>query len=83
VGAASGRIDAIAFMAGLIAGVWVFAEAYTLLASFVWSGDLGAITLADVLGVPFAVLAGALLMVTAILAVALRRIETRRAKEGA
>ena len=62
-------------MAGLIAGVWVFAELYTIVAPFVWSGELGAITLADLLGVPFAVVAGALLVLTVILAAVLRRIE--------
>jgi uncharacterized protein len=79
VGAASGRIDAIAFMAGLIAGVWIFAEAYTALAAFVWTGDLGPLTFADLLGVPFWVLALALLIVTVLLARVLRRVEAGRA----
>ena len=79
MGAASGRLDAVAFMAGIVAGVWIFAEAYAALAGFVWSGDFGAVTLADVLGVPFWALAAALLMVTAVLAAVLRRVE--RGKE--
>lgn len=58
MGAASGRVDALVFMGGLIAGIWVFAEAYTWLAGFVWSGELGNVTLADLLGVPFWVVAG-------------------------
>lgn len=33
MGAASGRVDALVFMAGLIAGVLVFAEAYAGLAA--------------------------------------------------
>lgn len=45
-------------MAGLIAGVLVFAEVYGLIAKFVWSGGLGSVTLADLLGVPFWLLAG-------------------------
>jgi len=57
VGAASGRVDAVAFIAGLIAGVLVFAEAYAALASFVWSGEMGAVTFADILGLPFWALA--------------------------
>lgn len=52
MGAASGRIDALVFMAGLVAGAWVFAEAYVLLAGFVSSSDLGAVTLTDQIGVP-------------------------------
>ncbi len=58
MGAASGRVDAVAFMGGMIAGIWVFAEAYTWLADFVWSGEMGTVTLADLLGVPFWLLAG-------------------------
>lgn len=81
MGAASGRVDALAFMAGLIAGVWVFAEAYTALAGFVWSGELGAVTFVDVLGVPFWALALALLVITVILARVLRRVEARRTEE--
>ena len=77
MGAASGRIDAIAFMAGLIAGVWVFAESYAVLAGFVWSGDFGAVTLADVLRVPFWVLAAALVIVAVVLAAVLRRVEAK------
>lgn len=57
MGAASGRVDAAAFIAGLVAGVLVFAEVYTALASFVWSGEMGAVTFADLLGLPFWVLA--------------------------
>jgi hypothetical protein len=81
VGAASGRIDALAFMAGLVAGVWVFAEAYGALARFVWTGDLGSVTLADLLGVPFWVLAAALVAISVLLAGVLRRVETGRGKE--
>ena len=58
MGAASGRVDALVFMGGMIAGIWVFAEAYTWLAGFVWSGELGSATFADLLGIPFWVLAG-------------------------
>ena len=47
------------FIAGLIAGALVFAEAYTALARFVWSGEMGAVTFADILGVPFWLLAAA------------------------
>ena len=82
MGAASGRIDALAFIAGLIAGVWVFAEAYAALARFVWTGDLGAVTLADVLGVPFWVLAAALVAMTLVLAFVLRRVEAARRTEA-
>jgi hypothetical protein len=83
VGAASGRLDAVAFMAGIVGGVWVFAEAYSALAAFVWSGELEASTLAEVLGMPFWALAAALVLVAALLAAALRRLERTKPKEGA
>jgi uncharacterized protein len=75
VGAATGRLDALAFIAGLIAGVWVFAEAYVMLAGWLTSGDVGAVTMADLFGLPFWVLAAALVAMTAALAVVLRRFE--------
>ena len=68
-------------MAGLIAGVWVFAETYTALAGFVWSGELGAVTFVDLLGLPFWALAVALLVITVILARVLRRVEAGRTEE--
>ena len=61
MGAVSGRVDALVFMAGLIAGVLVFVEAYAGLAAFVWSGEMGGVTLADLLGLPFWALAVALI----------------------
>src|SRR5437867_2419892 len=44
-------------MLGLIAGVIVFAEVYTAIATFVWSGSLQSATLPEVLGLPFWLLA--------------------------
>jgi hypothetical protein len=80
VGAASGRLDALAFIAGLIAGVWVFAETYLVIARWLASGDLGAITLGDLLGVPFWVLAAALVAMTVAFAFVLRRVERTGAR---
>jgi hypothetical protein len=57
VGAASGRIDALVFMLGIVAGVWVFAETWVAVAGFVGSGELESLTFADLLGVPFWALA--------------------------
>ena len=81
MGAASGRLDAVAFIAGLVAGVWVFAEAYVALAGFVASGDLGSVTFADLLGVPFWMLAVALVVITLALAAVLRRVQGAAAGE--
>lgn len=62
MGAASGRLDALVFMGGVVAGVLVFAEAYPRLEAFVWSGELGGVTLAELLGVPFWALAVAVVV---------------------
>jgi hypothetical protein len=82
VGAASGRIDALVFMAGLIAGVWAFAEVYVVLAGFVESGALGDVTLADLLDVPFWVVAAALLAVALVTFWLLARLERRRGPDA-
>ena len=62
MGAASGRLDALFFMLGLIAGVIVFAEIYTAIAAFVWSGSLESATLAELLGLPFWLLAALVIL---------------------
>ena len=78
MGAASGKIDALGFIAGLIAGVWIFAESYVAFGRWLESGDLGAVTFADLLGVPFWALAAALVAITLVLARVLRRVERAR-----
>ena len=78
MGAASGKIDALAFIAGLIAGVWIFAESYVALGRWLQSGEMGAVTFADLLGVPFWGLAAALVGMTLVLALVLRRVERVR-----
>lgn len=78
MGAASGRVDALAFIAGLLAGVWAFAEAWIALEDFVASGALESATFADLLGVPFWVLALALAALAAMTAWILRKGEGRR-----
>lgn len=50
---ATGRLDGLAYVAGLLAGTLVFAEAFPLLKGFYLSGDLGRLTLPDVFGLPY------------------------------
>lgn len=78
MGAASGRIDALVFMAGLIAGVGAFAETYVALAGFVSSGGLGAVTLADLLGLPFWVLASGVVLIALVTFRLVGRLERMR-----
>lgn len=77
MGAASGRVDALIFMAGLIAGVWAFAEAYAALADVLWSGEMGSVTLADVVGLPFWALAAGLVVVALVVFWLVAKLERR------
>jgi hypothetical protein len=64
--AATGRLDGLAYVAGLLAGTLAFAEAFPLLKGFYLSGDLGRLTLPDVLGLPYGVVVfGVVLMAVA------------------
>ncbi len=58
VGIVSGKLDAIVFMAGMIAGIWVFAAGFPLWGSFYMSSDLGRVTLWQVFGIPMLDMAG-------------------------
>jgi uncharacterized protein len=49
VGAASGKLDALAFIVGMLLGIWGFAELYGALYGFVRSGEMGTLTLPDLL----------------------------------
>ena len=68
-------------MAGLIAGIWAFAEAYAMLAGFIWSGEMGEVTFADLLGVPFWLPAGAVVVMALGMFWLLRKLE-RPVTEG-
>lgn len=67
VGVVSGKLDAIVFTGGMLAGVWGFAAGFSVWGSFYKSSDLGRITLWQVFGIPMPVLA-ALIVVMALAA---------------
>jgi hypothetical protein len=66
------------FMGGIVAGVWLFAEAYVALAGLMERGDLGAVTLADLLAVPFWVVAAGVVVVAAVTFAVIARFEGGR-----
>ena len=66
VAAASGRLDGIALVVGMLGGVVVFNELWPLLAGFYDSTPLGPVTLADVSGLPH----GATIALVTVLAIA-------------
>jgi len=56
VSAATGKIDGMVFLAGILAGIFVFGELFPLLEGFYNSTPMGQITLPKLLGVPYGVI---------------------------
>ena len=52
VAAATGRLDGMVFLAGIVAGIFAFGELYPLLEGFYSSTPMGSITLPGILGIP-------------------------------
>lgn len=65
VGVVSGRLDAIVFLGGMLAGIWGFAAGFPAWQGFYMSYDLGRLTLWQVLGIPMPLMA-ALIVVMAL-----------------
>ncbi len=65
VGAATGRLDAMVYLSGVVAGTWVVGELTPWLQGFLDSGDYGELTLPQVLHLP------QLVVVTLVVAMAL------------
>ncbi len=63
VGVATGRIDAVAFVAGVTAGTFAVGEAYPLIKGFCESSNLGRLTLPEVLHLPYGVVVAIVLVV--------------------
>jgi len=53
---ATGRVDGLAYLFGLVAGTVVYAESYSGIKDLVNAGGLGAVTLPEALGLPWGVL---------------------------
>ena len=81
VAAASGKWDALVFMAGLVTGILSFAELFDRLESFYFSGDLGDVTLADWAGLPPAGVVFLLLLMAGAAFWLIGRIERRHRKD--
>jgi rhodanese-related sulfurtransferase len=76
VAAATGRLDGLAVVAGMLGGIWVFSEAFPVLEPFYMSTPRGTLTLPALLGVPHGV---AVFAVVAIALVAFIGAERLRA----
>lgn len=73
VGVASGKLDSIVFLAGMIIGIWIFAAGFPLWGSFYKSSDLGRITLWQAFGTSKELMAAAILIM-ALVAFVLARL---------
>jgi hypothetical protein len=62
VAASSGRLDGLVLLGGMLAGIFVFNEAYPWVAAFYDSTPMGQVTLADLTGLPYGVLLLALVL---------------------
>lgn len=51
VAAATGRLDALIFILGVIGGIFIFGEAYPFVEDFLYASSLGNVTIPDVLNV--------------------------------
>lgn len=56
VGAATGRYDAMIYLLGIIAGIFLFGELFPLLSDFYYSTPMGQVTLPQLFGVPYGLL---------------------------
>jgi uncharacterized membrane protein YedE/YeeE len=59
---ATGKIDALVFLAGMFAGTLIFAEAFPLVKGFYESGSGAALTLPQALGLPYGVVVFAVVL---------------------
>ena len=62
VGVTSGKIDAIVFLGGMIAGIYVFAAGFPLWSGFYKSWNLGRVTLWQVFHIPMPVMAAVIVV---------------------
>lgn len=63
VGVSSGRIDAIVFLVGLMAGIFVFGELFPVLEGFYNATPLGQITLPEILNVSYGLVVFAVVLI--------------------
>jgi len=53
VAASTGKIDALIYIGGIFAGIFVFGEAFPRIANFFYSGDMGEVTMPALFGLPY------------------------------
>ncbi len=82
VSAASGNLDGLVTYGGVAVGTLVFGAAWPVVEGFYHSGALGAVRLDQALGVPFAVVALAVLNLAIIAFIGVEKLEATLAERG-
>jgi hypothetical protein len=82
VATATGRLDGLAVVAGMLAGIWLFGEAFPFLERLYVSTSRGVLTLPVLLGVPYGVLVFALVAIALSAFAGIGQLERRRFRNG-
>jgi len=82
VAAATGRLDGIAVLGGMLGGIWLFGEAFALLERFYTSTPRGTFTLPALLGAPHGVVVFALVVIALAAFALVGRLERAGATDG-
>jgi len=79
-GLATGRLDALAVMAGIVAGSFLFAVVYPRLEGFYLSSDKGSVTIPGLLGVNHWIVIALLIVMAGAMFAVIERFERRQDK---
>ncbi|MEP0823317.1 MAG: YeeE/YedE family protein [Ignavibacterium sp.] len=53
VAVSTGKLDGMVYLLGILAGIFIFGEAFDLVEEFYWSTDLGTLTIPQLLNLPY------------------------------
>lgn len=82
VAAATGRLDGLALVGGMLAGIWIFGEAFPLVEAFYASTARGTYTIPSLLGVSHGVVMSAIVAIALAAFAMVGRLERARATDG-
>ena len=60
VAMSTGKLDAVIYIGGIFAGIFVFGEIFPKITNFFYSGDMGDVTMPALFGLPYEAYSGAL-----------------------
>jgi len=83
VAVSTGKVDALVWVGGLLAGIFLFGEMYPYITNFFFAGDLGPITLADLLHLRFGLIVFAVVIMALVGFYAAELVEKSMARRAA